>query len=154
MNYGFILRKGTWIDRNSISFANTLLSFYSFFTEKNINIYNELALSVNNSNAVISGLRIKNDLFGYGLIFRYLEPGYIGIRENMFRNWDNISSGESGFLHELYFRTGRIKVNIYSDAFNQLQEEPGISKKRGSETGRKLELKPHQEWIINAQFKQ
>ena len=154
LNYGFILGKGTWIDRNSISFANTLLSFYSSFTAKNINIYNELALSVNNRNAVISGLRIKNDLFGYGLIFRYLEPGYIGIRENMFRNWDNISSGESGFLHELHFRTGRIKVNVYSDAFHRLQEEPGIFKKRGSETGGRLELKPHQEWIINAQFKQ
>ena len=113
-----------------------------------------MVLSANNRNAVISGLRIKNDLFGYGLIFRYLEPGYIGIRENMFRNWDNISSGESGFLNELHFRTGRIKVNFYSDTFHRLQEEPGIFKKRGSETGGRLELKAHQEWIINAQFKQ
>ena len=78
LNYGFILGKGTLIDRNSISFANTLLSFYSSFTEKNINIYNELALSANNRNAVISGLRIK--------------------------------------------------INVYSDAFHRLQEEPGIFK--------------------------
>ena len=31
---------------------------------------------------------------------------------------------------------------------------PGIFKKRGSETGGRLELKSYQEWIINAQFKQ
>lgn len=137
---GAIVGAGRWVEKpNSIS--NTIGSLFGRYKKGIITVSGESSLNYFGKKGLVVSSSLKHDNFQYGLSYRHIDPTYIGLRDNMIRNWNSIDLGEWGILQEVRFRFSPALITIYSDNFSRIENEVGQFIDQGFESGINLQIK-------------